>query len=219
MVPQTADENLLNWVFWSLVLAIMVPYTLLIAWIDGAKYRVPNWSTMSLTFVGLMVNFALFGWWNTDQGLGLGVGLLGWFVGMLPLFLVFFIGGMGAGDVKLIGAWGAWLGPQLVLTVYIVGLLVGGVMGILMPVLSGRWKASMANYALLAEKVRSGRLADHTFASTDMLVARSGVARLPYGVPLTIGLFMVLNAHLFGPSWSRVWYTGFWESLGAGIGT
>ena len=49
------------------------------------------------------------------------------FLLFLPLFL---LGGMGAGDVKLLAAMGAWLGPAAVCWVAIYGSVAGGVMAL-----------------------------------------------------------------------------------------
>src|SRR4029453_18625043 len=53
-----------------------------------------------------------------------------WVVGLF-LFLPFFaLRGMGGGDVKLLAALGAWLGPQQVLWLAIYTGIAGGVMGV-----------------------------------------------------------------------------------------
>lgn len=58
------------------------------------------------------------GWWSV-RGLLLGIALL-----VIP----FSMGGIGAGDVKLLGIIGALKGPDFVLIAFLAGAIVGGVM-------------------------------------------------------------------------------------------
>ena len=74
--------------------------------IDGLQLRVPNWLTIHFFLGGLV--FA--GWTGGRDALlwslaGSGIGL----ATLLPLYA---IGGMGAGDVKLMAGLGAWVGPS-----------------------------------------------------------------------------------------------------------
>ena len=84
--------------------------------------RIPN----LLTF-GAALAAAL--WFLATGGLAAGAwALCGWCVGLL-LFLPFYLlGGMGAGDVKLMAAVGAWLGPVLVFWSGVYGAIAGGVL-------------------------------------------------------------------------------------------
>jgi len=54
---------------------------------------------------------------------GLGFSLLGFVTGFGILFLVWILGGGGGGDVKLMGALGAWLGAKATFEVLLVGTL------------------------------------------------------------------------------------------------
>ena len=81
-----------NWTVWFVTVVLIVA-----AIIDGAILKVPNW----LTFP-----FIACGWlhWTMQDGMtGLGWSLLGTFVGMMLLLVLRNVGGMGAGDVKLLG--------------------------------------------------------------------------------------------------------------------
>lgn len=208
--------------YWIAVLVVMVPLTVTAAYIDGAYRRVPNWSTFGLALLGFIAN-VVFGALGRG-GLGetwyssLGWSVLGWFIGLLPLFSIWFIRGMGAGDVKLIAGMGAWLGGQLVLVVYVVGLLLGGVMALLMILLCGRGGAFLASFAVLKEKMLSQDKIGSEFGSARSLAAQSQIPLLPYGVPLTIGMLFVLVCHLFGPDWARGWYESFFRDLHWTIG-
>src|SRR6202012_4780228 len=65
------------------------------AYIDGKQLKVPNWITFPMVFSGLAYHSIANGWTGCSASLmGIGCGLLC----LLPLYS---IGGMGAGDVKL----------------------------------------------------------------------------------------------------------------------
>src|SRR4051794_21936463 len=94
--------------------------------IDGIKLKVPNWLTFPMILLGLAFSAAHGGWHGflgSLEGTLLGLALL------LPLYS---IGGMGAGDVKLLAGLGAWVGPWLTLQAFVATAVVGGVMAIAM---------------------------------------------------------------------------------------
>jgi prepilin peptidase CpaA len=206
-----------NLPYWFAVLLVMVPLTIVAAYIDGAYRRVPNWSTFGLALLGFIANIIFAATGHGGLGLtwygSLGWSVLGWFIGLLPLFLVWFIRGMGAGDVKLIAGMGAWLGGQLVLVVYVVGLLLGGVMAVLIILLCGKGRTFLASFAVLKEKMLSRDKIGSEFGSARSLAAHSQIPLLPYGVPLTIGMLFVLVCHLFGAGEARTWYEGFFQDI------
>ena len=109
---------------------------LVTAAITDIRYaRIPNWLTVSLAGFGLVVNGWLYGWtgffWSV-QGLGLGIGCL----------LFFYIkGGMGAGDVKLLGAIGAVIGPVHIFPAFLAAVILGGVysVGMMISIGGGRY--------------------------------------------------------------------------------
>lgn len=89
---------------------------------DLRSRRIPNWLVLPFLPLGIAVSAWFHGWHGAVQSLeGVGAGLL--------IFGIFFwMGGMGAGDVKLCAAIGAWIGPgQLMIALVLTGLA-GGVM-------------------------------------------------------------------------------------------
>ena len=69
---------------------------------DLRSRRIPNWLVLPFFVVGVAVSCFLYGWHGLGHSLG-GAGL-----GLLLYGTLFFMGGMGAGDVKLCAAIGAW---------------------------------------------------------------------------------------------------------------
>ena len=98
---------------------------------DLRSRRIPNWLVLPFFGVGVVVSCFLQGWH------GLGHSLSGAGLGLLLYGVLFFMGGMGAGDVKLCAAIGAWIGPvQLIYALVFTGL-VGGLMALAWAVWGG----------------------------------------------------------------------------------
>ena len=73
---------------------------------DLRSRRIPNVLTFGAATAGLV--FHIF----APMGEGPTTALLGWLIGVAIFFVPFALGGLGGGDVKLLGALGAWLGPS-----------------------------------------------------------------------------------------------------------
>lgn len=86
---------------------------------------VPNW----LIFMGLMAALVLASSLNGFTGLGfMALGLMG---GVLLFFPIYLAGLLGAGDVKLIGVVGAFLGLHQMLVSSLLIFLMGGVISLI----------------------------------------------------------------------------------------
>lgn len=89
--------------------------------IDTYRSKIPNLLNLFLLIGGFAINIAstgVPGALASLSGLGLGIGLL-----LLP----YLMGGMGAGDVKALGALGALVGPIAIMHVFVYMGLLGGV--------------------------------------------------------------------------------------------
>lgn len=93
---------------------------------DLRSFKIPNWLTMPAMVAGLLSHALINGFPGvlfSLKGLGLG----------LALFLILYLmGGMGAGDVKLLAAVGSYIGPEGVLSAGIMAMLLGGLYAIAM---------------------------------------------------------------------------------------
>jgi prepilin peptidase CpaA len=150
---------------------------------DVASRRIPN----ILTFGAALAAFAAhayFGGWS-----GLGLSIVGWIVGIAIFFPVFALGGMGGGDVKLLGAIGAWLGPASVIWVGLFSGIAGGVLAIAVAAFSGYLKQALRNVwgLLLYWRVAGIRPQPEL-----TLTAGPNAPRLAYAVPMLAGLMVTL---------------------------
>ena len=111
-------------------------------WAGGMDWRyrrIPNWLTVPGLVVGVAVNTAVHGW------PGMKASLLGAGLGLLVLLPFVLIRALGAGDWKLTGALGAFLGPSLLVTVLIGSMLVAGLMALALVVYKGRLRQTLRN--------------------------------------------------------------------------
>jgi len=150
---------------------------------DVSSRRIPNLLTFGSALAAIAAH-AYFG------GLtGLGFALLGWVVGVALFFPVFALGGMGAGDIKLLGAIGAWLGAASVIWVGLFSAIAGGVLAIIVAAYSGYLKQALRNVwgLLLYWRVAGMRPQPEL-----TLMAGPNAPRLAYAVPVLAGLMVTL---------------------------
>jgi len=176
--------------YWEITLALLIPGTLYASWIDFAERRVPNWLNAALAAAGLLMQGLFFGWH------GVVAGLLGLLVGFGLLIVPWLMHGMGAGDVKLMAAIGAWLGPMLTLWSFAAGAIIGGIAAIVMIVSSKRTVHALANMQTIMTKMKRLDTAFGEFGGAKTFGNTSQL--LPYGVPLTAGTIGVLLTCYFG---------------------
>lgn len=98
---------------------------------DLRSRRIPNVLVLPLLLGGLIESCWL-GGWN-----GLWHGIAGMALGFALYFIPFVLGGMGAGDVKLSAAIGAWIWSQQLLVAVVIAGLVGGLLALLYAVRGG----------------------------------------------------------------------------------
>src|SRR6266853_3960799 len=151
------------------------------AWSDLRTKRIPNWITVSGAAVGLGLHIAYGGASGAMQSLaGAALGL--------AIFLgLYAAGGMGAGDVKLFGAVGAFAGPQALIMVFVFTGLLGGIAGVALALWRGRLRQTLSRTAELLTGVSRLRWKQVRAASM-----ASDSLRLPYGAVIAGGTLLSL---------------------------
>lgn len=147
--------------------------------IDGMKLKVPNWLTFHFAAGGLAFSAWMGGWHGlmfSFAGLSLGLALL------MPLHM---IGGMGAGDVKLLAGVGAWMGPVIVIWAFVATAVAGGVIAIGMIVWSGEYIRHLAMFQTIGNEILTIR--NPAKLSEIAAERKPRMKLLPYGIPMAVG--------------------------------
>jgi len=144
--------------------------------------RIPNVLTLGAALAALI--FHLF---SNGAG-GLLLSLSGWAVALLIFLPFFWLGGMGGGDVKLLAALGAWLGPGAAVVIALWTALVGGAMALILAIATGYLLHAWLNLRTLAGHWLHTGFRPHPAMTLDS----SGGPRLPYALPIAAGLMVTL---------------------------
>jgi prepilin peptidase CpaA len=166
----------------SLFQEIALAIAIAAAFLDLRTRRIPNVLTFGAATIAVLLHGYL-GGWN-----GIGLSLAGWIVG-LALFLPFFaLGGLGAGDVKLLAAVGACVGPLAAVWVALFTMVVGGFMALAVASYAGYLRKALVNLWCI---LMYWRLEGPRPVPEITLTTNKG-PRLAYAVPVLAGVMLTL---------------------------
>jgi prepilin peptidase CpaA len=149
---------------------------------DIRTRRIPNVLTFGTTIAALLFHGSAVG----TSGLATSVG--GWMLGAALFFPVFALRGMGAGDVKLLAAIGAWLGPQQVAWVALATTIAGGAVALLVSLVHGYLRTAVTNLWMLVMHWRFNGI-----QPLPAITLEGGRGpRLAYAIPIAIGTVTTL---------------------------
>lgn len=178
---------------WLLIVAVSA-FTLTAAVCDYRSKKIPNRLTVP-GFIAAVLFHCITG--SLEAGWsGFGSGLLhalgGFGVGFGILLVLWLVGGGGAGDVKLMGAVGAWLGAKNTFVVFVVSTVFVLVLSIAslgkQLLVEGMWKTKK-RYLSTDDSQSKERGA----AAEEAAVRRKTRRRLlPFGVPVALATWVVL---------------------------
>jgi prepilin peptidase CpaA len=160
---------------WMLATLVAIPA----GGMDWRTRRIPNWLTVPALLVGVVANSVAGGWAGAKSSLlGAGLGL----AVLLPFVLV---RSLGAGDWKLVGALGAFLGFERLIVVLFAAILVAGVMAVILVVWKRRVRQTIGNlWHLLA-----AFLTFHLPAS-ELSLDNPQALKVPFGVAVAIAVVL-----------------------------
>jgi prepilin peptidase CpaA len=108
------------------------------------------------------------------------------------MLFLFVLGAVGGGDVKLLTAVGAWLGPRPVLSVYAAAAIVGLVIVLVQAWHQRRMRALLRNSAVLTFNLVHIQDVGVEHAVQTGQSSRSIDRPLPYAVPVLVATLLVL---------------------------
>lgn len=171
-------------------LVLFAPLVVMLAMaaaIDIRSRRIPNALSGLIALVGLMQSF------TSGHTVSPWQSILGLLTGAALLLGLFAIGAIGGGDLKLLAATGAWLGPKLVFQVFLVEAILGMIIVLVTCAFNGRMKLLINNSLLLATNIAHVNQlgADHVQATGQD--CRSIDRPLPYAVPIFLATIIILS--------------------------
>ena len=166
----------MEFIYLAIALAVFACVT------DVHSRRIPN----ALTFGVAIAAAAQHGF--ATGGAGFMFSATGWLVGTALFFPFFALGGLGGGDVKLLGAIGACLGGPLVLWVAMYSAIAGGVFAVIVALRAGYLAAALRNIYYFLTYWKTFGLKPVDGFDLD----NSRAPRLAYALPMLSGLLVTL---------------------------
>ncbi len=166
-----------TWPVWVVTITLIVA-----AVIDGLQLKVPNWITFPMILSGWVYStaFSPYAGWE-----GLAYSLIGTVVGLALLMPAYAIGGMGAGDVKLLAGVGAWVWGTHTFYAFAVSTLVGGIIAIGMVLWKKSWNKHKNQFWYILNEIATVK--DPEKLAEIAANRKPTMFLLPYGIPIAIG--------------------------------
>lgn len=165
---------------------ILVALALIAALYDVWFRRIPNWLSLSGVLLGIGLNAFLaldglrwydgYNWRSALAGLGLA------FLIYFPLYL---LRGMGAGDVKLMAAVGALVGPVNWFGIFVLGNIFGGIAAVFILLTHGRFRRTFSNVGYMLFELIHFR--PPYLRKEELDVKNPKAVTMPHGVAIAIG--------------------------------
>lgn len=191
----TETEALLE-LLWMLVsdarTGVLILLLVTAAVIDWRTFRIPNWLTLAGMAWGLIYNATH----ATSVGAGLAVAAAGLAAGLLLLLPFWVLRVMGAGDVKLMAAIGAFVGFPGVLHAILWSFVIGGVAAVLYALSTRVFRRMASNVGAIVHSMAFAAMAG--LRPTPALAGRASVGKLPYGLSIAVGTISWLVARQLG---------------------
>ena len=151
------------------------------AYTEVKDNRIPNWLTYSCIILGFVLAYI-------PGGMLLRESVLGFLVGFLSLFLFYMTGGLGGGDVKLMGAFGALFGFPFIVRILIYSSFIGAVMAVTLLV----WKTDPWD----TFKKRINKKSSDENPATEEDAEPEKPMAIPFGLAICAGVLIALFAQV-----------------------
>lgn len=175
-------------------MGVVLTASVIAAVTDLLKFKVHNLLTMPLLICGLIYHGMVSG------SAGLVESLLGMIFGFGILVIFYVMGGMGAGDVKLMAAVGAWLGMRATFLVFIATGLAAGLYAIGVIIWYHRVSETWVNLQILWHRISAvGRhLAADDRVEVQVQQADRRSRIIPFAAMMAIGILATVALAWYG---------------------
>lgn len=150
---------------------------------DLRTRRIPNAITGPGVAAGVLLNCAVHGLDGLVAALG------GLVLALVILTPPFALGGIGGGDVKMMGAAGSFLGPTLLAVALLLGVILGGGVAVASAMRRGRLRDTLRHTWAMA----SGAVLARSTAPLRRPATLPDRIWLPYSVPLALGTALTIG--------------------------
>jgi prepilin peptidase CpaA len=175
-------------VVWKAIIpGLAVALALAAGWTDWRSRRIPNWLTVPGFLVGVSVNVLAGGW------LGLKASLIGAGLGLLVLLPFVFLRSLGAGDWKLAGALGAFVGWEAMATLLMGSVFVAGIMALALVIYKRRFLQTLRNIGRLLASMLTFHM-----PGTEVSLDNPESLKVPYGVALALTTLLYGAGRMWG---------------------
>jgi prepilin peptidase CpaA len=169
----------------AIILGLAVAMALIAGWTDWRSRRIPNWLTVPGLLVGIAMNWLAGGWGSAGNWPGLKTSLLGAGLGLLVLLPFVFLRSLGAGDWKLAGALGAFVGWEALASLLMGSVFVAGIMALGLVIYKRRFKQTLRNIGRLL-----GSMFTLHMPGAEVSLDNPQSLKVPYGVALALATLL-----------------------------
>ena len=169
--------------------AVVAAVGLIAAIVDVRVFKVHNLLTIPLAISGIVFH-------SMHAGVaGLGFSLSGMLIGFASLIVFYALGGVGAGDVKLMAGVGAWLGGWVTVNVVILAGLAAGLYSLILILSCGGMQHVVTNFSILVFRLRMMAIHFGQDERVETVVASTGNRHrrlVPFAAMVLIGIVGVI---------------------------
>jgi len=168
--------------------SLLVVAVALIAGVTDWRWRrIPNWLTVPGLLVGVALNSLAAGW------PGLKASLLGAGLGLLLLLPFVLLRSLGAGDWKLAGAVGSFVGPGMLVNLLMLSVFVAGAMALGLAIYKRRLKRTLRNMGHLLASLFTFHM-----PGPEVSLDNPDSLKIPYGVALALSVVLYGVRQMWG---------------------
>jgi prepilin peptidase CpaA len=174
------------------ICCLLILLILTAALFDLRSYRIPNW----LTFAGLSLALALNAFLFPRTGIF--YSLEGLAVASTIYFILYLLHAMGAGDVKLMAAIGAAVGPWNWFVILFLTAIFGALAALVLALAKHRLRKTFLNMGLLLRSLGKGRAPYR--ANPELDVQNDAALRLPHALAIALATLAFLALAATNPA-------------------